>query len=206
MDIGHKNPAMLFFRKRIGLVNPCTPVSRPVTMIHDGLNILVHIWIDMLSSLTMVKTTMENLKQVRNHTSSDKKLPTSIIIDAPRVAKAMSHNFKSFMIWMVPPYPAIEIGPFVFHDILREFITRSIEPGVVIRFSDIGRSSESFQPVQPPVGTPMQAIDRLMSITDSPTGKQYLDIFLICLVILDRDKEQVGWSPYIQSAVPYCDR
>ena len=102
----------MLFRKRIGQIDAGATMRRPVTVVNDGTNVTIHIWIEMLTALAMVNPSRDHVKGMRNDACADKQLAFCIVIDAPRVTEAVRNYLKTSFRGVIPPYPAVDVYAF----------------------------------------------------------------------------------------------
>src|SRR5687768_13960152 len=117
MNVGHKDPSLFRSRKRIGLINTGTSMSRPVTMICNGFYVVVNVWIKMLATLPVIDTAGHHMPHMGYNTGRDKQLSLGVIIDTPWVAKTMSNYLKLIFCRMIAPNATINFCAFSFKNI-----------------------------------------------------------------------------------------
>src|SRR5690554_4625585 len=151
MDIGHEDLSPFFGGKGIGLIDPGPAMGGPMSMVGDGFDVFIDIRVEMLSPLPVVNSSWNDMPQVRYYTSGNKQLPLGIIINTPVIAEAMCDHFKTVLDRMVPPDPAVDVYPFGFKQVFREFIIVVVQPSFSFGFPDLGRGGKTLQPVEPTV-------------------------------------------------------
>src|SRR5680860_548269 len=102
-----------------------------------------------------------------NHTRTDKKLSFRIVIDPPGIAKTMGYYFKFIFDGMVPPYTPIDLYAFTFENIFREWFFVFVQTTFPYGLSYFRRRGKSLTAIQPPIGTPMKAVQCFMAVTDA---------------------------------------
>ena len=85
MNVAHEKLIAVFLRKNIGQVETSSAMSRLVYMVSDGLDIIVNERIYILFALFVVDTSLDNMKEMRNHTTCGKALSHIVEIKTPRV-------------------------------------------------------------------------------------------------------------------------
>src|SRR5687767_627052 len=91
-----------------------------MAMVGYGFNIIIDIGIEMLSSLSVVNATWYYMPEVGYYTCTDQQLTFCIIINSPRIAKAMCNHFKAVLHRMISPDATIDIHAFSLKQIFGE--------------------------------------------------------------------------------------
>src|SRR5690625_1214916 len=87
------------------------PVAHPVNMICHSFYIVIGVFIKMLPHLSLIPCAMNDMKKVRHHTDGHKRMSAIIKGYAPRVARAVSHQFKPSLDGVIPPDTGIDPLP-----------------------------------------------------------------------------------------------
>src|SRR5215217_3527461 len=103
MNIGHENFTLLVFGKCVRQVHTRTSMRGTVRVVSDGFNVIVHIRIEMLTTLPVIYPARDHVPQMRDHTGGDQHLPFRVKVDTPRVTKTVSDHFKCFFGGMKTP-------------------------------------------------------------------------------------------------------
>src|SRR3954468_17918406 len=154
-----------------------------MTVIGNGLNVAVDVRIEVLPSLSLVNAARDHMKQMRNHAGGDEQLSLRIVINAPRIAEAMRDDLEYLLCRVVAPHAAIDLDAVARDQIVRERLAAIDQASRANRFSDLRRSRVALKPIQPAVGSPVQAVDDLVTIANAPAGQPHLDVGDICFVV-----------------------
>ena len=83
--VAHKKLIAIFFRKNIRQIETGTAVSRLMSMVPNGLDIVIHIGVYILLALLVIDAPLNDMKEVGNNTASSETLPHVIEIKAPGI-------------------------------------------------------------------------------------------------------------------------
>ena len=83
--VAHKKLIAIFFRKNIRQIEAGTAVSRLMSMVPNGLDVVIHIGVYILFALLVIDAPLNNMKEVWNDTASSETLPHVIEIKAPGI-------------------------------------------------------------------------------------------------------------------------
>ncbi len=193
VDVGHEDPPVLRCGKGIGLIHARPAVSGPMAMIGNGLDVAVHVRVEVLPPLALVDPAGNDMPEVRDHTGADEQLPLCVVIDAPGIAEPVGHHLEDVLRRVVAPHAAIDVDSFPLEEILGKGFLVPVQPPFALRLPDFGRGRVALEAVQPAVGAPVQAVQRLVPVADPPAGQANLDIGDVGLVVTVaiRDEEQV---------------
>src|SRR5690606_22722108 len=116
--------------------------------------------------------------------------------------------FKFILDRMITPDTSIDIHAFPFQNIFREGIVVPVYTPFAFCYFDFGRRGESLASVQPSIGSPMQAVYRLVAIAYAPACEPDLKIIHVCLVVLVPvgDKDEVGRGAEEEAVETHGDR
>ena len=79
----------------------------------DRFDIVVGVWIEVISTLAMLSSTLDHVKQMWNYTSRNECVSDFVEVDSPRVAGSMREDFKFVSHRMVPPDASVDRYPLV---------------------------------------------------------------------------------------------
>ena len=85
-----------------------------MAVVHYSFNIFIDIWIEVLAALPVIYATLDDVEHMGDNTGSNKQLSLGIIIDAPRVTKAVCNYLKPILYGMITPDSAVDIYSFSF--------------------------------------------------------------------------------------------
>jgi hypothetical protein len=133
--------------------------SEIMTMIGDGLDILIRVGIEVQAGLTLVAAPLRDVVEVRDHAGGDDHLATGIEVDAPRIARTMGEDLEDMSGRVVTPDPGIDRGA--------PCLGR---PGL----ADSRVSEDPVAAVKPAVGAAGEGVERLVGIVLAPAVEQDL--------------------------------
>src|SRR5688572_11350456 len=142
-----------------------------------------------------------DMPEMRNHARRDKHLAVIIEIKAPRITETVRHDFKTILGGMITPDSAVEILRLSHRRFLGKRLSGPIDASTVRRFANARSSGKSLTAIQPAIGAPAQAVQRLVPILDAPPGQAHLDVAIRAVVAVTiRHKKQVRWRAEPQPA------
>lgn len=83
----------------------CTKV---VQVIGDRFDVRIGVWIEVLTSLTLIATAGNHVIQVWNNTGRHESVAVIIEVNSPRVARPFSKDFEFVPQRMVAPHPGVD--------------------------------------------------------------------------------------------------
>ena len=169
VDVGHEDPSLLRGRKGIGLVDARPAVRRSVAMVGDRLDVAVDVRVEVLASLTVIDAARDHVPEVGDDAGADDELPFGVVVDTPRVAESVGDDLEPILRRMVSPDAAIDLDAFAFQDVVGERLSGLEHPALAGRLSDLRRREQSLQSVQPPIGAPMETVQRLRGDPGCPS-------------------------------------
>src|SRR5918999_771682 len=107
-----------------------------MTMIGDGLDVVVNVRIEVLSTLPVIDAAGDDMPKVRDHAGADQELPFRVVIDAPRVAEAVRNDLEHVLRGMVSPHAAVDVDARTRKNVLRERLLMFVETSLPLRFPD----------------------------------------------------------------------
>ena len=98
---------------------------------------------------------------------------------------------------MVPPHAAVDLDAVALQHVLGKRLALLVDATLADRFSHLRGRGISLQSVQPAIRSPVQTVDDLVAIADTPSGEADLDVRHIGLVVAVpiRNEQQVGRRP-----------
>src|SRR6516225_2860516 len=139
-----------------------TPMGRGadiVDMVRNGGDVRIRERIEMVSGLSVVACTLDDVERMRNDAGLTKSLAVIVEVQTPRIAGAMGEHFENMLRGMIAPNAGIDRCP------LR--IGRSWFAHTRVR-------EHAVAAVQPAVRSPGEGIQCLVSVLPGPTIQQYL--------------------------------
>ena len=85
VNVAHEKLIAVLLRKCISKVEACSPMGRLMGVIATSLYVVVDKFINVLTTLLVVDTTLYDVEKVRNHTASSKALPHVVEVESPRI-------------------------------------------------------------------------------------------------------------------------
>ena len=128
-------------------------------MVCNGLDIVIRMWIEMVTSLANVTSAIDHVIEMRNNARGNERITIIIKVDAPRVACTMSENFKHMFGGMITPHARIE-GLTFFR--------------LATRLAHQRMCENPMATVQPSVRSPNKGVECFVCILISPAIEQNL--------------------------------
>ena len=152
-------------------------------VVHDGADVAVNVGVEVPAALPVVDASGYDVEEVGNHAGGDEDLALGVVVDAPRVAEAVSHDLEALLRRVVPPDAAVDVDSIGFEKVRRERIVVAVDRLVGPRLADLGRGREPLQAIEPAVRSPVEAVDRLVAVPDAPTRQQDLGLVRVGYVV-----------------------
>ena len=122
-------------------------------------------------------------KRVRDDAGADQQLALGVVVDAPRIAEPVRDHLETILGRVIAPHAAVDLHAVARQQIARERLLRLVDPSLAFGLPDLRVGGVSLQSVEPAVGPPVQAVDRLVAIGDAPAGEAHFDVGHVGLVV-----------------------
>src|SRR5690606_34741743 len=83
-------------------------VTHPVDVVRDGIDVGVGIGVEMLSGLTTIPGSLNDMVQMRDHTYRNKGVAVIVECDTPGVTGPVRENFKLMPGWVIAEHPGVK--------------------------------------------------------------------------------------------------
>ena len=134
------------------------PAARVMSVVGDRLDVVVGVGIEMLTSLTLVAGAGQDMVEVRNDAGRVEELPTGVEVQTPGIARAFGENLEDVAGGMEAPDAGV--------DLLALRLGRA-------RLAHDRVGEHAVIAVEPAVGTPDEAVERLVRILEAPAVEQH---------------------------------
>ena len=148
--------------------------SRVVRVVGDCLDVVVGVGIEMLASLALVAGAGQDVVEMRDHAGRVEELAARIVIEAPRIARALGEDLEDMARRVKAPDTGIDLHA------LRIGSARLAHDRV---------GEHAVVTVEPAVRTPDEAIERLVRVLKTPAIEQHDGLAGLVISIL-RDEEK----------------
>jgi len=136
-------------------------VADVVQVIGDGLDVVEHVFVEVLAALALVTAALDHVVEVRNHAGGDESLTVLVEIDAPRIRRAPGEDLELTPRRMEAPHAAID---------------RSALAVRAAGLADVRVREHAVAAVEPTVGTPRERVERLVRVLIGPAVEQDLGL------------------------------
>ena len=150
------------------------PAARVMSVVGDRLDVVVGVGIEMLTSLTLVAGAGQDMVEVRDDAGRVEEFPTGVEVQTPGIARAFGENLEDVAGGMEAPDAGV--------DLLALRLGRA-------RLAHDRVGEHAVVAVEPAVGTPDEAVERLMRILEAPAVEQHDRLAGLVVSIL-RDEEE----------------
>ena len=151
--------------------------AEEMTVIGDGLDVVVGVRVEMLPGLPLVARALDDVEEVRNHARLGKEIAVRIPINPPRIARAVREHLEFLPLRLVAPHARIDL-----HAIL---VRRT-------RLAHGAVREDAVAAVEPAVRPPLKSVQRLMRVVSAPSIQQHLDFARLRVVpIFHRDENEI---------------
>ena len=163
-----------------------------VTVVGDGLDIVVDGGVDVFAPLAVVDAAGDDVPEMRNHAGGDKHLAVVVEIETPRIAETVGDNFEAILRRMIAPDAAVDVLAVNHRDLFGKRLALFEEFSAVGGFADRRAGREALAAIEPAIGPPVEAVERFMAVLDAPAGETNLDggVSLVVAVLV-RDEEEI---------------
>ena len=151
--------------------------ARVVRMVGNRLDVVVGKRIKVLAGLTLVAGAGENMIEVRNHAGRVEELAARIVIQTPRIARAFGEDLENMASRMKAPDTGVDLHA------LRVGSARLTHDRV---------GEDAVVAVEPAIGTPDEAIERLVRVLETPAIEQHDGLARLVVGILWDEEELWG--------------
>ena len=150
------------------------PAPRVVRVVSDRLDVVVGVGIEMLAGLALVAGAGQDVIKMRDHAGRVEELAARIVIQTPRIARAFGEDLEDMARRVKAPDTGVDLHA------LRVGSARLAHDRV---------GEHAVVTVEPAVGTPDEAIERLVRVLESPAIEQHDGLTRLVVSIL-RDEEK----------------
>ena len=194
VDVRHEEPAVVFFGEGVREVDAGAAVRGAVTVVDDRADVAVDVRIEVRAALTVVDASGDHVEQVGDHAGGDEDLTLRVVVDAPGVAEAVGDDLEAVLGRVVAPDAAVDVDSVVLEQVIGEGVVVAVDRLVGSRLADPGGRREPFEAVEPAVGAPVEAVDRLVTVADAPAGQQDLGVVHVgdVVAVAVGEVEEVG--------------
>ena len=153
MNVAHEQTISICFGKRVCQIEAGSTVSRQVCVVANCLDVVINVGVDVLSTLFVVDTALNNVKQMGNHTARGETLAVVVKVEAPGIGKAAGKNFEDLSRRVVTPDTSVDELPIC---------------GFVVRITDLRLREDAVAAIQPAIRAPDKAVQCFVAIIDTP--------------------------------------
>ena len=168
VDVRHEQPAVLLLGKGVRQVDPGAAVRGAMPVIDDRADVAVDVRVEVAAALPVIDAAGDDVEQVRDHAGGDEHLALRVVVDAPGIAEAVGDDLEAVLRRVVAPDAAVDVDPVRLEQVLRERIVVAVDRLFWAGLADHGGRREPFEAVEPAVGPPVEAVDRLVTVADAP--------------------------------------
>ena len=151
--------------------------ARVVRMVGNRLDVVVGERIEVLAGLTLVAGAGQDMIQMRDHTGRVEELAARVVIEAPRIARALGEDLEEVASRMKAPDPGVDL--------------HALRVGSA-RLADHRVSEHAVVTVEPAVRTPDEAVERLMRVLETPAIKQHDGLARLVVGVFGNEEEFWG--------------
>ena len=148
--------------------------ARVMRVVGDRLDVVVGERIEVLARLTLVAGAGQDVIQVRDHAGRVEELAASVVIEAPRIARALGEDLEDTAGRVEAPDAGVDLHAL--------FVGRT-------RLADDRVREHAVVAVEPAVRTPDEAVERLVRVVEAPAIEQHDRLARLIVGVL-RDEEE----------------
>ena len=126
-------------------------------VVRNGHEIIVDIRVEMLTRLSEVGPTLDNMVKVGNHAGRREPIPILVEVEAPRIANPVGEDFEFMLRGVIAPDARIDR------------ITLGVGRP---RLADARMREDAVTSIEPAIGSPGKAIERFVRILVAPAIEQ----------------------------------
>ena len=140
-------------------------------------DVAVDVGVEVLAALPVIDAAGDHVPEVRNDAGADQQLALGVVVDAPRIAEPVRHDLEHVVGRVIAPDAAVDVDARRPRGCPRETAPSSGRAGPLpAGLRTFERRGEALQPVEPAVGSPVQAVEGLVPIRMPQPGQAHLDV------------------------------
>src|SRR5204863_7077139 len=140
-------------------VPPLAALDAVVLVVGDRLDVLVGVLVLVLTALPMVAAALDDVPKVRDDAGFDEHLPMLVEVDAPGIARTLGELLEALLGRVIAPDRGVH------------------EDALLVGgagFADLRVGEHAVASVEPAVGSPHEAVERLVLVVVAPAVKHHL--------------------------------